>query len=39
MANHLFNVCCSSFGKFEFFQVQLIEQVFINDEQDIEKVL
>ena len=39
MANHLLNVCCSSFGKFEFLQVQLIEQVFIKDGQDIEKVL
>ena len=39
MANHLLNVCCSSFSKFEFLQVQLIEQVFIKDGQDIEKVL
>ena len=39
MANHLLNVCCSSFSKFEFLQVQRIEQVFIKDGQDIEKVL
>ena len=39
IANHLLNVCCSSFSKFEFLQVQLIEQVFIKDGQDIEKVL
>ena len=35
MANHLLNVCCSSFSKFEFLQVQLIEQVFIKNGQDI----
>ena len=39
MANHLFNVCCSSFSKFEFLQFELIEQVFIKDGQDIENVL
>ena len=39
MANPLLNVCCSSFSKFECLQVQLIEQVFIKNGQDIEKVL
>ena len=39
MANHLLNVCHSSTSKFEYLQVQLIEKGFIQNDDDIDKVL
>ena len=38
VANHLLNVCRSSASKFEYFQVQLIEKVSMQNDNDIEKV-
>ena len=37
MANHLLNVCRSSTSKSEYFQVQLIEKVSVQNDDDIGK--
>ena len=39
VANHLFNIYCSSAGKFEYLQVQLIEKFSVEIDDDIDKVL
>ena len=39
VANHLLNVCRSSASKFEYFQLQLIEKVSVQNDDDIDKVL
>ena len=39
MANHLLNVCRSGASKFESLQEQLIENVFVQNDYDIGKVL
>ena len=39
MANHLLKVCGSSTGRFEYFQVQLIENLSVQNDDDIDKVL
>ena len=39
MANHLLNVCRSSTSKFEHLQVQLIKKVYVQNDDDIDKVL
>ena len=39
VANHLLNVCRSSASKFEYLQVQLIEDVSVQNDNDIDKVL
>ena len=39
VANHLLNICRSSASKFEYLQVQLIEDVSVQNDNDIDKVL
>ena len=39
VANHLFNVCRSSASKFEDLQVQLIENVYVQNDDEIDKIL
>ena len=39
MKNHLLNVRHSSASKFEYLHVQLIEKVFVQNDDDIDKVL
>ena len=39
VANHLLNFCRSSAGIFEYFQVQLIEKVSVQNDDNIDKVL
>ena len=39
VANHLFNVCHSEGNKFEYLQIQLIEQVFVNNSKNIDNML
>ena len=39
VANHLLNVCRSSASKFQYLQVQLKEEVFVQNVDGIEKVL
>ena len=39
VANHLLNVCHSEGNKFEYFQIQLIEQVSVNNCKNIDKML
>ena len=39
VANHLLNVCHSEGNKFEYLQVQLIEQVSVNNSKNIDKML
>ena len=39
VANHLLNVCDSSTCRFEYFQAQLIENVSVQNDDDIDKVL
>ena len=39
VANHLLNVCRSSASKFEYFQVQLIKKVLVENNDNIDKVL
>ena len=39
MANHLLNVCRSSASKFEYLQIELTEKVFVQNDDNIDKVL
>ena len=39
VANHLLNVCHSEGNKFEYLQIQLIEQVSVNNCKNIDKML
>ena len=39
MVNHLINICCSSASKFEYFEVQLIEEVSVLNNDNVDKVL
>ena len=39
VANHLLNVCHSEGNKFEYLQIQLIEQVSVNNSKNINKML
>ena len=39
VANHLLNVCHSEGNKFEYLQIQLIEQVFVNNSKNIDNML
>ena len=39
VANHLLNVCHSEGNKFEYLQIQLIEQVSVNNSKNIDKML
>ena len=39
VANHLLDICCSSAGKFEYLHVPLIEKVYVQNDDDIDKVL
>ena len=39
LANHLLKVCRSSASRFEYLQVQLIEKVFMQNDDDLDKVL
>ena len=39
MGYDLFNVCRSSTSKFDYLQVQLIENVSVQNDDDIDKVL
>ena len=39
VANHLLNVCHSEGNKFEYLQIQLIEQVFVNNSKNIDNTL
>ena len=39
VANHLLNICRSSASKFDYVQVQLIENVSVQNDDDIDKVL
>ena len=39
VTNHLLNVCRSSASKFVYLQVQLIENVSVQNDDDIDKVL
>ena len=39
VANHLLNVCHSDCNKFEYLQIQLIEQVSVNNSKNIDKML
>ena len=39
VANHLLNVCRSSVRKFEYLQLQLIEKVFVKNDDDADKFL
>ena len=38
VANHLLHVCRYSTSKFEYLKVQLIEKVFVQNDDDIDKV-
>ena len=39
VANHRLNVCHSEGNKFEYLQIQLIEQVSVNNSKNIDKML
>ena len=39
IANHLLNVCHLEGNKFEYLQIQLIEQVSVNNSKNIDKIL
>ena len=39
MATHLLNICHSSASKFEYLQVQLIQEFSVQNGDDIDKVL
>ena len=39
VASHILNVCCSSASKFEYLQVQLIENVSVQNDDNINKGL
>ena len=39
VANHLLNVSCSSSSKFEYLQVLLIENISVQNDDDVDKVL
>ena len=39
VANHLLNVCHSEGNKFEYLQIQLIEQVSVSNSKNIDKML
>ena len=39
VANHLFNVCHSEGNKFEYLQIQVIEQVFVNSSKNMDNIL
>ena len=39
VANHLLNVCHSEGNKFEYLQIQLMEQVSVNNSKNIDKML
>ena len=39
VANYLLNVCYSEGNKFEYLQIQLLEQVSVNNSKNINKML
>ena len=39
VANYLFHVCQSEGNKFEYLQIQVIEQVFVNNSKNMDNIL